>query len=60
MKVTMSGKISLVEAMTKQKKNDEEQVFRKDSASKDSVLSQLRSSLTTIIWNDPHIVSFFL
>ena len=38
MKVTMSGKISLVEAMTKQKKNDEEQVFRKDPASKDSVL----------------------
>ena len=37
MKVTMIGKISLVEAMTTQK-NDEEQVFRKDPASKDSVL----------------------
>ena len=37
MKVTMNGKISLVEGMRKHR-NDEEQVSRTDLASKDSVL----------------------
>ena len=38
MKVTMSGKISLAEAMPKRQKNDDEQVSRTDLASRDSVL----------------------
>ena len=59
-KVTISWKISLVEAMTKRKKMMRNKCSEKTLQVKIQCYVQLRSSLTAIMWNDPHIVSFFL